>query len=1089
MASDVVFDDDIGPYTYLDEGSFFISLRNKKDEISGRRTYPQIIELHRMGFTVDERVQKMKECLTVSLSEAREHFGLPDMLADEDGNYMEIMQHRLFFRMLLKPDEIVWVYTGKMLVPMWAVAHRQYWDEKQKEGFVEEYFFRGCLFAVLHVIENFSFLRHRLAEVPEDPPPFSKWFSPSLPANEVKKFRSAVQVWWSFSSFLMRLKKGKDYWNPVRKLFEYKVPAGLPPDEAHSWQCTFHDIISSNFDRDAHLAGFYVTIHSKISCVYLPYCIRSVSYRSIPTDVSKIEMYFSDETAVKKIDLCENLFFYTVAAMMFRCKSAHKLSRMTILNFLMNQRHVYTNHEKMSSVFKEELSEMAKTACIEYNNGFRFSKHNVHVFHFKNRSFDLSSLVNELEISQDCLDNIMEERENVRDCVSLLKETDILESSSFQAAMVNVAKCVFALSETYCGLKIKDEASEKRKQENLKKACFIKQNRFIQVQTPAKHAERVKDILSEAAELTAEVEKPLQMGTSYRDPWTIRGVGGMYKGHSVFDGSVARDNPPVQQIDQDEFFLSQQSMPSMFERWFCDALLYYSMPEFMRPDVKKTNFLVFLSPRHISTFPKEVVNKIEKHPWNYHGCMRTIPACDNDSANFAAYVHFARNMEEYVSFPSEKQNFASGIDMRVKLDEICGNCMNVRNFISSVSLITFGQGFDTFSYGLPGVGILRKTHYSWFPRTCDSTNFFGSRCWELNKHEFPLPVWSEDVVLAKRGPDTLVTRPIPCSVCATFSKTMYTCNHRQIDEFRCSSCTPGESKGPKECISWVQAEGWNAVTMHDDFGLVCGVGDSLLSTRHVVWTTGWKPSLKSDFSSLRKLSTSVSNMKSDASKKRTPTFLLGWSSKIPKLDGRLDVSHDLVFDWLDDEPEVLDPVWLDGQYAVRPKGGVSLHWSKIFKEVTKCKCCEKLKAWKISKRYHRPSPLNGYFKQGEFVRENGLGPRPCPTFLCCGKDVFLNSSLVSYLDDGKFARAKEILDFPPGNHDRHTLMRCNEFLKLYYTLFSERGRESSLREACSWRDEGDVPTHCMFFGEERLNIPYIRGYCMEVLGMDGYYYN
>ena len=63
MAGDVVFDDDIRPYVYLDEGSFFISLRNKKNDNTGRRVYPQIIELHRMGFTVDERVQTMKECL------------------------------------------------------------------------------------------------------------------------------------------------------------------------------------------------------------------------------------------------------------------------------------------------------------------------------------------------------------------------------------------------------------------------------------------------------------------------------------------------------------------------------------------------------------------------------------------------------------------------------------------------------------------------------------------------------------------------------------------------------------------------------------------------------------------------------------------------------------------------------------------------------------------------------------------------------------------------------------------------------------------------------------------------------------------
>ena len=100
----------------------------------------------------------------------------------------------------------------------------------------------------------------------------------------------------------------------------------------------------------------------------------------------------------------------------------------------------------------------------------------------------------------------------------------------------------------------------------------------------------------------------------------------------------------------------------------------------------------------------------------------------------------------------------------------------------------------------------------------------------------------------------------------------------------------------------------------------------------------------------------------------------------------------------------------------------------------------------------------------------------------------LNSRMVTDKNQAVFDRAKEILDLPPGNHDRLTLMQCNPFLELYFTLFSERGRESSLREAGSWRNEGDVPSHCMFFEEKILSIAFIRGFCSETLGIDEYYY-
>ena len=1083
MAGDVVFDEDIRPYIYLDEGTFWLSLRNKKLK-TGKRLFLQKVELHRMGETVDERVRKLKECLQFSLKDAREHFGL-EMLSDHDDTekFMQVIQHRMFFRMLLDHEEIVWVYTGKMLVPMFAVAHRQYWGEQLKEGFVPEYFFRGALFALLHVVENFKIPRHRSLEEPDDPPPFTRFFSPSLPKDEREKLRAAVQLRCPIATILMTEKnKDKDDWKPVRALFEYKPPDDLPDDEVLSWKCTFHDILSpvwdgkewvSRVDRQMHLGSFYFTVHSKISCLYLPYYIRKVRPKTIPRDVSKIEMQFSDNTAMDKIDLRENLFFYTVATMMFRNRSTLKSTRMMLLEFLIMEQHAYTDNAKLNSLFAEELKKLAEIEKIEYSEAFRWARQNPHVLRFRHGKEVLSLLIHNLEITADVLTFIVSHSQQIRDYVSLLRETTILKSDVFQQAMVNVAHCVFALSETYCGLKVKDEAHDKRKKENLKRACFIKLRSYVQSDTPERHEAKVKDILSEASEITKEVDTPVEMARSYRDTTgVIRGVGGMK------DGSNTECNP--REIEHDNFFLSQHSIESMFERWFCDALLYHSMPEDIISEKKQTHFLVFLCTQNISMFPKEIMNKIKAHPWNYDGCMRTRPVHD-ESPNFAAFVNFAGQCDEFVAFPGDtKVLIRSGLDMKARFDEICDGCMNVRKFISSVSLTTFGLEFDTFSYGLPGVGLVKRTHYSWYPRTCDPTNLFGSRFFELTK-DFPLEVWSKDVVLVKKGPDTVLTHPVPCSKCMTFSKIMYKHSHTyrrsnmSVDDFRCSSCTPRSGE------EWTPEPGWNAVTMYDDFGIVCSVGDSLISTRHIVWTTGWVPTLKSELSSIRNNGTLVPTRNAEVQKKRTPTFLLGWSNKVPKREGSADVSNDLVLDWL--EPgQVLCPIWLNDKYVVREK--VCLHWKRIFDEVTSCTCCKRLKAWKIKKRFFHPMPLESKEEQ-----DNRLGPRPCPTFRCCGKDVILNSSLVTSLDNEVFNDAIEILDLPPMNEvDRLTLMRCDDFLKLFYTLFSKRGKESSLREACSWRGEGDTPSHCMFFGEETLNVPVIRGFCVDILGMEGSYY-
>tara|TARA_B100000900_G_C20314156_1_gene607407 strand:- start:348 stop:689 length:342 start_codon:yes stop_codon:yes gene_type:complete len=105
-----------------------------------------------------------------------------------------------------------------------------------------------------------------------------------------------------------------------------------------------------------------------------------------------------------------------------------------------------------------------------------------------------------------------------------------------------------------------------------------------------------------------------------------------------------------------------------------------------------------------------------------------------------------------------------------------------------------------------------------------------------------------------------------------------------------------------------------------------------------------------------------------------------------------------------------------------------------------------------------------------------------PTFLCCGKSVFTTYS--SFLDENKYARALDILDltrFSLNYVDRFELLSCEEFLKLYFTLFSEGVRKAScLEEAWSWSNGSEKPSHCTLFPlPEKINYDEIRKICMQ----------
>jgi len=390
----------------------------------------------------------------------------------------------------------------------------------------------------------------------------------------------------------------------------------------------------------------------------------------------------------------------------------------------------------------------------------------------------------------------------------------------------------------------------------------------------------------------------------------------------------------------------------------------------------------------------------------------------------------------------------------------------------TISLI----GDDLFSYGIPRVGVIEKTHYSWYPSA--DVPFFDSHVHALDMSKFPLSVWSEDAILGLNGPTTEVFHPTPCGVCAAFTRQMYMKkvfqNFTPVDEVRCAHCVE-------------DVKNFTKFETFEDFGRVLELGNS---GKYVVWTTGFDPILPNDIQALRRLKKNTYDPLGLAdplgrptwttqlveAKRKKPLFLLPRQMTGPKLVEprakknkiqKSEVSYEYSFDWKTPNPERICPVWLLTQFRVRPR--VSLEWWRIFEEVNDCDCSRKLKYWNLQRKQLKPEEC-----EKDLIRR--LGDRPGPTFLCCGKDVS-----VSFLNDQIFARAKRMLDLPPGDHDRFELMRCNDFLKLYYTLFSVKGEESCFIEACSWRGSNTcVPSHNMFFGSEKISLAQIRDICMEM---------
>ena len=136
-----------------------------------------------------------------------------------------------------------------------------------------------------------------------------------------------------------------------------------------------------------------------------------------------------------------------------------------------------------------------------------------------------------------------------------------------------------------------------------------------------------------------------------------------------------------------------------------------------------------------------------------------------------------------------------------------------------------------------------------------------------------------------------------------------------------------------------------------------------------------------------------------------------------------------------------------------------------------CDCYKKLKQWRLKLRQD----------ESVVARTKRIGEMPAmPSFTCCGKVVFISEKV--------FHETVNLLGLHhvfKGPDDMRLLMETNEFLKVYFTLFSERGKESSIQEAACWRNPPDGgprrPSHCMTFFEERLEYDEIKRSCIKIL--------
>lgn len=1130
--------------------------------------------------------EDMQRFLRVTVHEAADFLRLPLDVLKYDTFVFSVEYHIFVRSPFLRMDDVIWVVVEeKMLIPIWTSHFSQYlYEERDKCGFNHYHFFRACFHRVMYVVENFTYLPefvpfNNRGRCPyESLPPWNEWVSK-------KTFCSAMQKRWSFVTILLNSEDHKAAsWWPVRQIFLPTVPDDVEP---LLWKRVFYEVATGTWNsektRKILQSRFCKAIFDPITLLYLEYIDKSVLFRTVPSDISEIRMFFSDQCSDRPVNLDENLLFFAVSAAIFSDKQRSMGNKDAFFKYAVaNLSAFQTESLPTINLTNNNIVELLRRHGIKYDDGFTFENCDRHVF-IQNYSGGeaLSPLLNNLTLSTFWLD-VMSQRhgtyhrmvytnqEFIYHLIPLLRASGILKLKFFQESMVDVARSIFLHSKVYLGISLVDHQEESRINANKKTAELVAREGFIPVDPKHKHRRVIfKD-------LALVDQAPKQ---------EFKNKSGVYFWNILTSCTFQNYEP-------------------CFEVLFRSLVLFH-LPAKCENVVRHVNFLAFLDYSHAKE--SEIDSIFRRFPWEFEGSMYR---------DLVKYCNLILSVHNWTT----RDSFSMDQVMQQKwrhIKSLRKACKNVDSFFRMKS-----ECVETIYFGIPMQGRVYLDHYSWEPRNSDVSNFFGSF---FDVRTLPFDVWASNAVISRNGQHSIVHFPKPCMTCESFSICMYTrsfmTNNVWTTQYSCSRCVPMHEKyeeilkfqnenpftqlfspdanfryenyknatSKKEAIKFgmresdflfaVQfgfvkiyvkrgekqlADGWVGLATHKEFSILCNLegtdvwgmwsnvpwqfefhdkiylrnlkrpasvssreffaqplrkkralqtslvptskpkmflpskrkhenvpapvvckpSNDFLQTKDFVFKEGYVfrmgdkgLGLYRDFGSAAFIHSLTFQEKPGyeykigerglgfyRNFKKCKTFSPGISDVVVQPAHK--PKPEFSFDWHCSAPELLTEEFIESVFGRPDKPiirSVCTTWMDIRSKM-KCGCFHKFTAWMRDRRRGPPPPM--------------------PTFLCCGKSIFTTYS--PFLDENIYARALDILDltrFSLSYVDRLDLFSCEEFLNLYFTLFSKGIRMAScLEEAWSWNNGTEKPSHCTFFPiPKKFEYDDIQRICMQKL--------
>lgn len=1078
---EVDFEKEVKPYVYLYEDDP-LCLRPEKmtSPFFMSEKADQVFEISQLGDTIEERQEKVRTALKVTMQEACQYLGQDEILPSDNafrpGNFVYAVQFRIFRCMLLKPDNVIWVPDGKgqMMIPIWSHHYDCFKYERIRTGFDRFEFLLGCFHRLLDDIRNFKFPSYT-GNPPAAPKKFEEWFDNKGDGVEGRHC-AAMKRRYSLAGKLMRLGiRDVKVWWPVHFLCQSKAPTCDLFSDDSNWRWVFSMIANGNYgvhEFHKHIESIRVSMFSRISTEYLTYVEKVVCFRTIPTCVARIEMRWMDSKSDRSF-MNETLFFYCVSAILLRDRGRFEETKTIFFKYLIA--HFPGDvaiDSKTAGFFAKECLQFG----IKFEDGgfvFRDENHRHDFVHACLDSAKLRDLCANVSMSRSWCILINEEtkigrerkcefvyRRFVRFLLPLLKDAGILREAFFQEAMVTVARSIFRHSAFYLAFKFPLDASEEiREKNNAEFAKFIRANGYVPVEAKHEHTDEVRMAMSkEKATRDENLRERVREGERkrhtknkvcfYNDEHNhLHGIGCLKRDAAEecdslrYNGWVTTSPNEVEIVSSVEIFEKHQGEAAAFQRLFFNLILFH-LPDAdaIVQEVVRTNFVVFLDKQGIKEGVIPVV--FRQFPWIFKGLM---------PRNFDLYRCVARKEDEKNSIRNNGKNLKQLKEHEKLLKQLCLN-ENVANFIRLHSCTASQPDCNVV-----GVGIVKPQAYSWQPSNCNILHNFGSTLKALGD-DVPFEMWSMDAVAHRIGRVWSIDFPSPCSKCKTFSSTMF---HRSflmdppthedafVTDFRCLYCVDTEH------------DDWQARVIQPEWAVVCRVEGS---EDHVIFSNV-KDSIT--FSSTR-----YTTLRSIRREKHVKTRKIEGFCSV-SVDQR--VAGDKEFS-LDSFQTTLGDEFIREQFGLqgfpRIRSGVCTTWAKIRQDMA-CECQKKYKQFCL--------------RRG--VMPTKLKEPPMATFFCCDKASEC-AKIFSHIGEKEIEQFIALLNLCPPNFERYLtdddryklfaphLVR-GEVLKLLLTLSSVPGKESCIEEAASWRNGHTKPTHCMFFGSEWLDYEAIRAICLQ----------